>query len=64
MAGALEHTQESAPRTYVLPVLVGHHPRNLVQMSQVVSGPSSQQLRQSNHAEGRMPSQPPEVFWL
>jgi len=46
VADALKYPKLLAPWTYGLPVLVGHDPRDLVQMSQVVSCPGGQQLWQ------------------
>ena len=39
VAGALQHPKIGAPRTHGVPILVGHNPRDLVQMRQVVNGP-------------------------
>src|SRR5258707_771179 len=64
VAPALHHSEEGAPRTHRLPVLVGHDPGDLVQMSQVMSCPGRQQLRQGDDSEGRVPSMPLEVLWL
>jgi len=44
MAGALQYAEERAPWADGVPVLMGHDPRNLVQMSQIVHGPRAQQL--------------------
>src|SRR5579864_5646141 len=64
VAVALQHSEETAPRTHRLPVLVGHDPRDLVQMSHVMSCPGRQQLRQGDDAEGWVSSTPLEVPWL
>ena len=63
MADALEHAEICAPRTDGIAVLVSHNPRDLVQMSQVVNGPTCQVLRESHRPEGRMSSTALEVFW-
>ena len=54
MAGALQNSKVFAPRTDSLTVLVGHDPRDLVQMGQVMNRPSRQQFRESDDSEGRM----------
>ncbi|MCU1250115.1 MAG: hypothetical protein JWQ49_3144 [Edaphobacter sp.] len=62
MPTTLQNSKIGAPRTHSLPILMRHNPRNLVQMRQVMRRPCRQQLRQSHHAESRMPSQPLQIL--
>lgn len=64
MAIAAQHSEISAEWTHGLAILMGHHPRNLMQMGQVVSGPGGQQFGKSNHSEDRMFRAHREVTWL
>ena len=61
-AGALQDAEVCAVGADDLAILVGHDARNLVQMSQVVGGPSREQFRQSYWAEGRMTSTAGEIL--
>lgn len=54
MPDAGEDTQELAPRSHGFAVLVGHNPRNLVQMRQIMRGPRGEQLSEIDRAERRM----------
>ena len=53
---AMQHPKVTAPRPHGLPILVRHNPRDLVQVSQIMSRPGRQQFRQSHHPKRRMPS--------
>jgi len=44
MPRALKHTQEFVPRADGCTVLVGHNPRDLVQMRQIMDCPGSNEL--------------------
>jgi hypothetical protein len=44
VAGTLEHAKVFAPGTDGLSELMSHHSRDLMQMRQVMNGPSCQQL--------------------
>jgi len=58
---ALKDTQINAPRTDRVPILVRQHPRDLVEMGQIMTGPGRQQLRQRDGAERGMRSAPIEI---
>jgi hypothetical protein len=64
VAGTLQHTEVGAPGTDGFEVLVGHNPGDLVEMSQVMSRPACQVLRQSHGSEGRMASATAKIRWL
>jgi hypothetical protein len=51
VAGAPHHAEVLRPRAHGFLVLVRHHPRYLVNVSQIVSGPRRQQLRQRDDSE-------------
>jgi hypothetical protein len=63
VARTLQHAKVRAPRPNRLAVLVGHNPRNLVQVSQVVRHPASEVLRQFHRPERGVPSPPLEILW-
>src|ERR1700709_2755865 len=64
MAFTLQHAQVGAPGTDRVPILVCQHPRDLMQMSQIVNRPGGEKLRQSDNSEGGMASTPREIFGL
>lgn len=54
MASALEDAEIGAPRADGIAVLVGHDPRDLMEMRQVVNGPGGEQLAQGDDSESRV----------
>jgi hypothetical protein len=56
VAGALEDTEVDGPGADGFAVLVGHDAGELVEMSEVMGGPSGEELGESDWAEGRMAS--------
>jgi hypothetical protein len=64
VAGALEHAEVGAPWANGFAILMGHDPGELVQMSQVMSGPGRQVLGESHWSEGGMAPTAVEIRWL
>lgn len=63
MPGALQYAEVNAPRSNSLAVLRGHDARQLVEMSQVMSGPGSQQRRKRYWPEHRMTAAALQILW-
>ena len=59
---ALHHAQKTHPRPHRFLILIGHDPRYLVQMRQVVRRPCRQQLRERHLAQCVMPSAPLKIL--
>ena len=57
MPGALEHPEVFAPRPHGVPVLVSHDSRDLVQVSQIVSHPRREELREGHDSERGVPAE-------
>jgi len=53
---ALQDTEVDAPGTDGFAVLVGHEPRELVEVGKVVDGPCGKELAKGNGAECRVVS--------
>ena len=51
MARTVEYAEKRDPRAYGIPVLMRHDARELVQVGQVVGGPSGEELGKRNGAK-------------
>ena len=64
MPCTLQHAQINAPGAYCVTVLVGHHAGQLMQVSEIVDCPCSQQLRQRHPSQRRMFPPPDQISRL
>jgi putative transposase len=64
MTSTVKHPQIVAPRPDCVAILVGHHARYLMDMSEVVNGPCRHEFRQRHHPQRWMLSSPRPVFGL
>jgi hypothetical protein len=64
VAAALEHSQVCAPGADGFAILMGHDPRELMEMCEIVDGPGGEELRQGHDSQFRMRSSPAQVFGL
>lgn len=64
VGGAFEDAEEIAPGADGDAILMSHNPRDLVEMSQIVSGPGGQELGQSDYTERGMTAAPGKILGL
>lgn len=63
VAGAVEDAEVVAPRADRVAKLVGHDARELMEMREVVDGPGSEELGESDDAEGWVGAAEGELLW-
>src|SRR5580700_2320024 len=63
MPCTLQDPKVCMPRTHRRVILMRHHSRDLVHVSQIMHGPRRQQLRHRDSAERRVPSTPLEILF-
>ena len=64
MTSTLQHAEIGAPRSNGVTILVGQYAGELMQVSEVVSGPGCKKFRKRNHSQPWMRSVPSQVLGL